>query len=1074
MKKRLLTIFGVTALLAFSSCGASVPQSKTPQISELDQKRLEIYRLAVEAGYEGTYEEWLDSIRGQDGVDGVNGKDGVSVVSVDKTSSEDLVDTYTITYSDGTKSTFTVTNGQNGNDGVQGPKGDQGEQGPQGPQGEQGPQGNPGADGTSVHTGNGMPSSSLGMIGDSYINLENWDFYVKEESGWVLSGNIKGTQGEQGETGEQGENGLTPYIGENGNWWIGEEDTGTKAEGIDGENGVSITSIGQISAGGILPDGRYKDVYRIYFSDGSYFDFTVYSGTVGPKGDTGEKGENGLTPYIGDNGNWFVGESDTGVPATGTDGKEGVSISRIYLVSSEGNIDYYRIEFNNGSIFDFHITNGINGADGTAGADGKTPYIGENGNWWIGDEDTGIKSQGEKGEVGNDGNGIVSIEEVSGDDNYLWYRITFTDGTDFVYSVKQGQVGPQGPQGEPGKDGVSVVSIAKTDSEGLVDTYTITYSDGHTSTFTVTNGQNGSDGATGPQGPQGEQGIQGVPGVDGHTPVITISDDGYWVVDGEKTSTLAQGPKGDQGEQGIQGEQGVSIVGTHIDGNGDLIIEYSNGTESNAGHLKDNQTCTVRFHVDDEIVATREVLVNTKVSRPTFEETAGYTINDWYYLDGSVRESWKFFGYVVSEDTDLYADFEYNEYTINFVDNKHGHVADSINVTYDHEYSLPSLDQTGYTFSCWKDSNNVIWNNGVYRTASDVTLYAVWEANTYTVSLNPNGGSVDSTSITVIYDSFYSLPIPTRLNYIFLGWYDGDKKISNNATWKYTENKSFTAKWTNITNTYVFDAGDGNCEVDSMVIGWEDEYELPTPTSEFYLFDGCYLNDAKIPQSGTWTYSNSGGHLVAKWDSPLTIENNIVKSCDKSISKVIIPDGVTSIGNNAFFECTSLTSITIPDSVTSIGGAAFFKCTSLASIIIPDSVTSIGAATFKYCTSLTSIIIPDSVTSIGAATFDGCQFLTSIVIPNRVTSIGDYAFNDCSSLASIIMSNSVTSIGKGTFFNCTSLTSIVIPDNVTSIGEKTFQNCLSLTIYCRAQSKPSGWNSNWNSSNRPVVWGYEG
>ena len=233
MKKRLLTIFGVAALLAFSSCGASVPQSETPQISELDQKRLEIYQLAVEAGYEGTYEEWLDSIRGQDGVDGVNGKDGVSVVSVDKTSSEDLVDTYTITYSDGTKSTFTVTNGQNGSDGAQGPKGDQGETGPQGPQGEQGPQGNPGADGTSVHTGNGMPSSSLGMIGDSYINLENWDFYVKEESGWVLSGNIKGAQGiqgPQGETGAQGPQGEQGIQGEAGQ------------QGEKGDTGVSITS----------------------------------------------------------------------------------------------------------------------------------------------------------------------------------------------------------------------------------------------------------------------------------------------------------------------------------------------------------------------------------------------------------------------------------------------------------------------------------------------------------------------------------------------------------------------------------------------------------------------------------------------------------------------------------------------------------------------------------------------------------------------------------------------------------------------------------------------------------------
>jgi hypothetical protein len=90
-----------------------------------------------------------------------------------------------------------------------------------------------------------------------------------------------------------------------------------------------------------------------------------------------------------------------------------------------------------------------------------------------------------------------------------------------------------------------------------------------------------------------------------------------------------------------------------------------------------------------------------------------------------------------------------------------------------------------------------------------------------------------------------------------------------------------------------------------------------------------------------------------------------------------------------------------------------------------------------------------------------------------VTSIGDSAFYACNDLTSVTIGKSVTSIGDWAFYNCTSLASITIPDSVTSIGDLAFDGCKSLTIYCEAQSKPSGWSSSWNHSNRPVVWGYK-
>ena len=228
--------------------------------------------------------------------------------------------------------------------------------------------------------------------------------------------------------------------------------------------------------------------------------------------------------------------------------------------------------------------------------------------------------------------------------------------------------------------------------------------------------------------------------------------------------------------------------------------------------------------------------------------------------------------------------------------------------------------------------------------------------------------------------------------------------------------------------------------IEDAALAQNREEQLDPVTEEPMMSDA---SDFEIDENGVLVKYKGPGRDVVIPEGVTSIGEEAFRLCT-SLTGVTLPDGVTSIGFGAFSCCSSLTSISIPESVTIIREAVFESCTSLVSVSIPKGVTSIENDTFYQCSSLTSISIPGSVTSIVAQAFSSCSSLSMVVIPGSVEVIGSMAFEHCTSLKNLIIEEGLTVIGNDVFYGCSSLTSVSIPESVTYIGLCAFGGCINL------------------------------
>lgn len=273
------------------------------------------------------------------------------------------------------------------------------------------------------------------------------------------------------------------------------------------------------------------------------------------------------------------------------------------------------------------------------------------------------------------------------------------------------------------------------------------------------------------------------------------------------------------------------------------------------------------------------------------------------------------------------------------------------------------------------------------------------------------------------------------------------KYPGTNATWTEEAMQNYGYDKTIVFERFYHIEEEGKCGDNISWIITRDRYLILSGTGPMYDYSF---------EGPDWGLTNME-HLIVE-EGITTIGDNAFRTVS-SLQTAKLPEGLTSIGYQAFERLQKLTSVNIPSTVTTIEGRAFNACRALAEVTIPEGVTTIAPESFTYCNALKKLTIPDSVTSVGNFAFEYCDSIEQLELGSGVTSFEYSAFAHCSALKSVTIPQSVINIGEFAFYNCTALTEITFEGDAPQIKNNSFMSVKADVYY-------SGANTTWNEETK--------
>lgn len=492
---------------------------------------------------------------------------------------------------------------------------------------------------------------------------------------------------------------------------------------------------------------------------------------------------------------------------------------------------------------------------------------------------------------------------------------------------------------------------------------------------------------------------------------IEINADGYYVINEIATDIKAKLPES-----------------YAIDTNGNLIVTYTDTTTENLGKFGNDSINTIDtisisddgFYVlngiKTDIVAvevfdvTFETGYNEKVSKQTIKdgykverpeiERTGYTLNGWY-CNG---EEWRFNSDVVKNDMTLTADWSANEYVVSF-DSNGATPIESITIKTGEILTLPTPELSLYTFDGWFEGNNQI-NSGEFAYAKNLNLVAKYHRTQYEIAFDSTGGNFINSMEVDSFSTINELPIPTRSEYEFLGWFIEDTKIE--LPYDFTEgNIELIAKWRGVSEDYEFEEDETGAGIKLLKYkGSQVDVIIPetlggkTVTT---IGTECFLNNDDIKsilfhsKVVNFEYKSvyncrAVQEITISGDTNATLiyifgSNDNIPA---TLTTVNFARGSLTYGGNIFKETINRTfKVNIFAELSITPKDAFYECNAVSEIYFYGSVKTFSSRTICSNYNLRYVNIPDTVTSIGMNNFINCPQLEYLIVPNSVKSV-DY------------------------------------------------------------------------------------